>query len=146
MRWLLIAVLVTGDGAEIVTRATTSRAVQVTGAITGRFYRMDSANRMETWEFVSDGTYLRTTIAGGRGAAVRTSERGTYRIANGVMEVQVTKTTGASTTTVTGGDRTTMTGATPPSSEVRRYRITLLGTNGSAGMELDGAAYKVKSW
>jgi hypothetical protein len=116
------------------------------GAMKASFYHMNGPSSETTWDFLADGTYLKTSIGGGTGVSARSSERGTYTISNGTLEVHVTRKTGASTTTVTGGDRSILTGSTQQASEVHRYAIELLGTNGGGGMVLDGVTYKVKTW
>jgi hypothetical protein len=116
------------------------------GAMKASFYHMNGPSSETTWDFLADGTCLKTSIGGGTGVSARSSERGTYTISNGTLEVHFTRKTGASTTTVTGGDRSTLTGSTQQASEVHRYAIELLGTNGSGGMVLDGVTYKVKTW
>lgn len=125
---------------------TSTPKAPVPGAFTKSFYHMDGPSHQEQWDFLSDGTYLHTTIGGGAGVAARSSERGTYTVTNGVLEVHVTKKAGASTTTVTGGDRTTMTGSTAAAAESHTYKFKLLGKDGADGMELDGVTYKVKNW
>lgn len=114
-------------------------------SIEARYYYM-AGGVLHTWDFSANGTYLYTEVVSGAGFSGRSSERGTYTISGGILEVRAKKKTDATTSTVTGGDRSTLTGDTEASNEVRRYKVRLIGPSGRDGMVLNGIQMKRKSW
>lgn len=111
---------------------------------TARYYYVDAQNLLHTWDFVGDGTYLYREVYNGGSTSHGTSERGTYTISGGVLEVHVTRVTTASGTTVNG--TTTMAAGETGPGQTRRYSFRMLGTQGKDGIVMDGITLKPKSW
>ena len=109
------------------------------------FFHMADPAHEDLWDFKADGSFSHTEVGGHGGVSARTSETGTYAIANGTLVVNVTQRIGAAA--VTGsGQRNTLTADQSATSETRKYTISLLGVRGASGMLLNGVRYYVKNW
>jgi len=108
----------------------------------GRFYGMEG-RLMHTWDFYPDGTFLHRTIAG---SAASTSERGTFAVSGGVIDLYVTRQAASYSAPTVGGRGTAYGGGANDSAEHRRLKIGMRGPGGKDGIVLDGVELKVKSW
>ncbi len=97
----------------------------------GSYYHMEGSTVNE-WDFHANGTFLHRFVCAG---ATSTSQRGRYRISNGMLFFQVTSSASGyeGPHSIGGG-----TGGTGP---VQRCPIELLGSGGSAGLLLNNVRY-----
>lgn len=116
------------------------------GAFEGRYYYMDGTSTVHTWEFSLDGTYLYTRASRAAGTSVRTSERGTYVISGGNIELHPSKETTGFATPSVGGRGTIIGGGTEAQAGIKRLKFQLIGPGGRDGIILDGKKMKPKSW
>ena len=121
-------------------------AERAPGALSVGYFYTDRGGMLHTWDFAADGTYFYTQVTKGAGFSGRTSERGTYRITGGILEVHPARQTGAAASGTTGGKTDALTAGSDAVTETRRYRIELLGPDGKGGAILDGVRMKTKSW
>lgn len=114
----------------------------------GNYYAMQN-NVLHTWDFYPNGTFLHRTVVSGSGTGVGKSERGTFTISEGLIELRITKSTMAFVTPglETHGRQTTQLGSGQENKdEVRRLKFQLLGSNGKQGIMLDGIEMNIKKW
>ena len=130
---------------ERASTAPTPPGASPSGAQDMHFFHMADPAHEDLWDFKADGSFSHTEVGGQGGVSARTSETGTYAIANGTLVVNVTQRIGAAA--VTGsGQRNTLTADQSATSETRKYTISLLGVRGASGMLLNGVRYYVKNW
>ena len=99
---------------------------------------------LEKWDFYGDGTFLHEGVAGGIGAAVRSSGRGTYQLGNGWVELHIGPTTSAYTT---GGSQNYALGAgSSGQTNIVKLSFSMRGKNGGEGIFIDNQFYKVRPW
>jgi hypothetical protein len=115
------------------------------GAFTASFYRMTGPGTMDTWDFLSDGTFVHTWIARGAGTNARSSERGHYVVDGGYVELRPAKPTTSYATPTPVGHGTDVGSVTEGALAARRVPFGLLGPDGRDGAVIDGETLKRKT-
>lgn len=136
----------TGASSGAVEQKQTKQSPPPKGAFEGRYYYMDGVSTLHTWEFSPEGAYLYTRASRGAGTSVRTSERGTYTVSGGYLELHPSATTTGYATPSAGGRGSLVGGGTEAQAGMKRVKFQLLGTAGKDGIILDGIKMKPKTW
>lgn len=112
----------------------------------GLYYRMYNG-ALDKWSFLKNGCFVHEGVVAGAGAAVRGTERGSFLIGPGWIELTIVRsTTGYTTGSVSASNGYTLGAGSHTGVRTLRLPFRLLGKQGSEGMILNHARYKVRFW